>query len=42
LAVKVELNRSLHLTATLIAIVGGHKQSLIEELLPWKFLSRDR
>jgi len=26
-----------YLTATRIAIVDGHKQSRIEELLPWSF-----
>ncbi|MBY3252470.1 IS66 family transposase [Rhizobium laguerreae] len=31
-----------YLIATLTAIVNDHKQSRIEELLPWKFLSRDR
>lgn len=31
-----------YLTATLTAIVNGHKQSRIDELLPWKFLSRGR
>ncbi len=30
------------LTATLTAIVNGHKQNGIDELLPWKFLSQDR
>ncbi|SCB62389.1 IS66 C-terminal element [Rhizobium aethiopicum] len=31
-----------YLTATLTAIVNGHKQSQIDELLPWKFLSQGR
>ncbi|MDH6273727.1 hypothetical protein M2311_003817 [Rhizobium leguminosarum] len=31
-----------YLTATLTAIVNGHKRSRIEELLSWKFLSQDR
>ncbi|XEN34899.1 hypothetical protein M728_005560 (plasmid) [Ensifer sp. WSM1721] len=29
-------------TATLTAIVNGHKQSRIDELLPWRFASHDR
>lgn len=31
-----------YLTATLTAIINGHKQSGIDELLPWKFLSQGR
>ncbi len=31
------VNPQAYLTATLTAIVNGHKQSRIDELLPWNF-----
>ena len=37
LATLTEGLHSLYLTNTLTAIVNGHKQALVSELLPWNF-----